>query len=135
MTKIKAAAFHQTGEDEFHQIGDHQNGDDQQRLARIAAQIDETVGTQPMPIAIPEYGGPQRDAINSVVDNLVHDVIEQIASLKKQLDRMEQQVLNSGAAAKETLTSQIMVCSRVRGQCHQIGEMIADISQKVTTLS
>jgi hypothetical protein len=128
-TVVNSHGLHQSGDDEFHQNGE------QQRLARIEAQIDHTIGARPTPIAPPQYGVAQRDAINSVVDHLVHDVIENIATLKKRLSALEQQVLSSGAEAKATLTAQITVCSRVREQCHQIGEVIDEISQKVTDLS
>lgn len=125
MNMQKKLRDHQIGEDEHHQIGENTQ----------LAQIDHTIGTRPTPIAVPEYGGPQRDAINSVVDNLVHDVVENIAALKKRLNALEQQVLSSGAEAKANLTAQIAICSRVREQCHQIGEVIDEISQKLTTVS
>jgi hypothetical protein len=44
-------------------------------------------------------------------------------------------VLSSGAAAKETLAAQVEVCGRVRQQCSHIGDVIGEITQKMTGLS
>lgn len=80
----------------------------------------------------PGYGEPQRDAINSVVDQVVRDVTEKIHALHKQLDALEQQVLEGAAGAKSTLTEQISVCIRVNDEINHMREVVDEIARRVT---
>ena len=90
----------------------------------------ETLRRTPVPaneIKPPSYGGPQRDAINSVVDNIVHDICGKIADLRKVLDSIEQQVLEGAAGAKTTLHDHILVCVRVNDEITHMQEVVAEI--------
>lgn len=79
----------------------------------------------------PAYGGPQRDAINSVVDNIVGDICGKIDALRKTLDAIEQQVLEGAAGAKTALQDQVLICVRVNDEITHMQEVIADIQAAV----
>jgi len=81
-------------------------------------------------VEAPGFGGPQRDAIASIVDGVVSDVIANIQALQKQLKALEDHVLVSAANAKAALTAQVEVCARVREETANIGEIVKDIAQK-----
>ncbi|WP_445215497.1 hypothetical protein ACKWRH_23750 [Bradyrhizobium sp. Pa8] len=85
-------------------------------------------------VAPPGYGAPQRDAISSVVDNVVQTVCLQIAELRGQLDALEQHLLVSGAAAKDTLNQQVTVCMEVNEQAKQLAATIGGIAERVVRL-
>lgn len=109
-------------------------------LAAIRDRIDAAAeGEHPEPVAAasvtpPAYGAPQRDAISSVVDNVVQTVCLQIAELRAQLDTLEQQLLVSGAAAKDTLNQQVTVCLEVNEQTKQLAGIIGSIAERVVRL-
>lgn len=112
------------------------NRDEHARLAAISEQIDAagarpTVPAAPQMVQPPSYGGPQRDAINSLVDGVVRDVCETIDALTKQLDALKSQVLVSADTAKRTLHEQVEVCARVRDEAENIREIIDEVAQKV----
>lgn len=75
----------------------------------------------------PTYGGPQRDAINSVVDNIVSDICGKINDLRKTLDEIEQQVLEGAAGAKHALQDHISICVRVNDEFVHMQDVIAEI--------
>ncbi|QOZ68853.1 hypothetical protein [Bradyrhizobium arachidis] len=101
-------------------------------LAAIRDRIDAAAQLKPAePVAPPAYGAPQRDAISSVVDNVVQTVCLQIAELRVQLDTLEKQLLMSGAAAKDTLNQQVAVCMEVNEQAKQLASIIGSIAERV----
>lgn len=112
----------------------------EQERARLEAieRIDQAANrpaiVPPPQVQPPEYGGPQRDAINSLVDGVVRDVIENIAALRKQLTALEQQVLVSSAAAKATLNEQVNVCARVTEETARIGDIMDQVAQRILRL-
>ena len=79
----------------------------------------------------PAYGGPQRDAINSVVDNVVSDICGKIDTLRKTLDAIEQQVLEGAAGAKAALQDHIQICIRVKDEITHMQGVIEDIKAAV----
>lgn len=84
-------------------------------LQQLADDLDAAAQRAPVPpsdIKAPAYGAPQRDAINSVVDNIVSDLCGKIGELRRTLDAIEQQILEGAAGAKAALQSQIAVCVR-----------------------
>jgi hypothetical protein len=81
----------------------------------------------------PGYGDPQRDAINSVVDNVVQDISRKIDDLRKQLDALEQQVLVGAAKSKLALHGQIQVCVRVNDEITHMGAVIEEIAASQPT--
>jgi hypothetical protein len=82
----------------------------------------------------PGYGAPQRDAIASIVDGVVEQVIDTIRELQTQLKALEDQVLVSSAAAKVTLNTQVEVCAAVREETEHMREIIDGIAKKVLRL-
>lgn len=76
----------------------------------------------------PSYGGPQRDAINSVVDGVVNDICAKIAELRKQLDAIEQQVLESAADTKHHLQDHVSICVRINDEITHMKDVVAEIS-------
>jgi len=75
----------------------------------------------------PTYGGPQRDAINSVIDNVVQDITGKVNELRKVLDDIEQRVLESAANSKKTLTDHISICVRVNDEIVHMREVVTDL--------
>jgi hypothetical protein len=75
----------------------------------------------------PSYGGPQRDAINSVVDNIVGDLCGKIGDLRKTLDEFEQQILEGAAGAKAALHDHIAVCVKVNDQIARTRDAVEEI--------
>lgn len=76
----------------------------------------------------PGYGDPQRDAINSVIDNIVQDISRKIGDLRKQLDDIEQQVLTGAAKSKAMLQDQILVCVRVNDEITHMRAVVEEIA-------
>lgn len=85
----------------------------------------------PQPLAAPEYGSPQRDAIGSVVDGIVDDLCRKIGELRATLDKIEQQALQSAAAAKGALNDHVGVCVRLNGEIQKMQGIVADIHDKM----
>ena len=93
-------------------------------------QLSDDVRRTPLPtneIKPPSYGGPQRDAINSVVDGIVSDLCSKIAALRHVLDDIEQQVLEGAAGAKHTLHDQVQVCIKVNDEITHMQRVIDEI--------
>lgn len=76
----------------------------------------------------PSYGEPQREAINSVIDNIVQDISRKIDDLRKQLDDIEQQVLTGAAKNKIALQGQINVCVRVNDEITHMRAVVEEIA-------
>jgi hypothetical protein len=76
----------------------------------------------------PSYGEPQREAINSVVDNMVQDIIGKIGDLRKQLDEIEQQALSGAAKVKLSLQAQIQVCVRLNDEITHMRGVVETIA-------
>ena len=75
----------------------------------------------------PSYGGPQRDAINSVIDGIVSDICADIGRLRHTLDDIEQQVLEGAANAKARLNDQVQICVSVKDEITHMNRVVADI--------
>lgn len=75
----------------------------------------------------PSYGGPQRDAINSIVDGVVSDICIKIGELRHTLDDIEQQVLEGAAGAKHALQDHVQVCIKVTDEIAHTQRVIAEI--------
>ena len=79
----------------------------------------------------PGYGGPQRDAINSVVDGIVSDVLGKIEALRKVLDEIEQQVREGASVAKSSLQDQVGICVRVNDEITHMRAVVEDIRASI----
>jgi hypothetical protein len=75
----------------------------------------------------PSYGGPQRDAINSVADGIVGDICNRIATLRRTLDVLEQQILTSAAEAKHALNAHVVICQTVNDEVARMRRVVADL--------
>jgi hypothetical protein len=82
----------------------------------------------------PTFGGPQRDAINSVVDGLVSEICADIGKLRITLDEVEQQVLEGAAHAKQRLNDQVQICVSVKDEITHMNRVVADIQERGKTL-
>lgn len=101
-----------------------------QTIRKLADELDQQTRRTPVPpveIRPPSYGGPQRDAINSVVDNVVSDICGKINDLRKTLDAIEQQVLEGAAGAKTVLQDHVLVCVKVNDEIVHMQEVIEEI--------
>ena len=100
-------------------------------IRKLTEELDGQLRHQtPVPaneIKPPSYGGPQRDAINSVVDNIVGDICGKVAELRKTLDAIEQQVLEGAASAKTALHEHIQTCVKVNDEILHMQEVIEQI--------
>jgi hypothetical protein len=79
----------------------------------------------------PSYGGPQRDAINSVIDNVVADLCDKIAVLQGMLKSIEQHVLEEASLAKSKLKDHVSICVRVNDEITHMREVITELKQSV----
>lgn len=124
----------------------HTRSEERERLAAIRDEIDRSatrIYPPPRPASLrpeamvqpPQFGGPQRDAINSLIDKVVGDVCERISELEHKLEELRQQVLVGGAAAKTTLQEQVEVCLRVNDETSRISDIVGEIAQRVMRLS
>lgn len=103
-------------------------------VRQLTEELDQHLRRTPVPsneIRPPSYGGPQRDAINSVVDGIVGDLCGKIGELRKTLDTIEQQVLEGAAGAKKSLQDHILVCVRVNDEITHMQEVVEDIKASV----
>jgi len=76
------------------------------------------------------YGEPQRGAINSVVDNIVRDICEEIGELRLALDTIEQRILENAASVKERLSEHVGICVSIKDEVTHIRRIIADIKER-----
>ena len=86
---------------------------------------------KPAPHKPPSYGAPQRDAIGSIVDGLVDDLCQRIATLRETLGRIEQQALQSAANAKGTLSDHVAVCGRLSDEIGRVQAVVAELDQQM----
>jgi hypothetical protein len=93
-----------------------------QHQTAIPANVHSTKELQP-----PSYGGPQRDAIASIVDGVVADFCCKLAKVRETLDRIEQQALESAANAKGSLNDHIVVCVKLNDEIEHMGGVVGQI--------
>lgn len=101
-----------------------------QTIRSLTEELDHQARRTPVPTSDmrpPSYGNPQRDAINSVVDNVVGDLCSKINALRKTLDAIEQQVLEGAAGAKRALEDQILICIKVNDEIMHMQEVVEEI--------
>jgi hypothetical protein len=105
-------------------------------LRELADRLDTETRT-PLPaneLTPPGYGGPQRDAINSVIDGIVGDICRDIGAVRTLLDQVEQQVLEGAAKAKHGLTEQVAVCVSVKDEIAHMRRVVGDIQEREKAL-
>jgi hypothetical protein len=78
----------------------------------------------------PAYGGPQRDAINACVDNIVDDICGKVGELRKTLDAIEAAVLQSAARSKAMLNDHVGICIRVNDEIRHMREVVEDLARE-----
>lgn len=83
----------------------------------------------------PSYGGPQRDAINSIVDGIVGDICNKIGELRHRLDDIEQQILEGAAGAKHALQDHVQVCTKLTDELQRTQAVIESIKAATKTSS
>lgn len=99
-------------------------------LGTMLDEIDRATAPVRQDVQPPSYGGPQRDAINSCVDNIVGDICGKIGELRKTLDEIEKAVLQSAAKSKHTLNEHVAVCVRINDEIVHMGSVIADLAEQ-----
>ena len=87
--------------------------------------------TSPQPLKPPAYGGPVREAIGSVVDNIVDDLCRKLNTVRATLDKIEQQALQSAADAKGTLSDHVAVCVKLNDEILRMQAMVAELHQQM----
>lgn len=106
-------------------------------LRELADRLGTETRTTPLPVnelTPPGYGGPQRDAINSVIDGIVGDICRDIGAVRTLLDQVEQQVLEGAAKAKHGLTEQVAVCVSVKDEIAHMRRVVGDIQEREKAL-
>jgi methyl-accepting chemotaxis protein len=68
-----------------------------------------------------------RRAIVALVDNLATDLCTQVETLRKTLDRIQQQVLTSAERSRATLQEHVSVCQRVADEVKHMREVIDEL--------
>lgn len=79
----------------------------------------------------PAYGTPQRDAIGSIVDELVRDLCQRIATLRETLEKIEQRALENAANAKGALGDHVAVCVRLNDEINRVQGVAAEIHREM----
>jgi hypothetical protein len=103
----------------------------QEKSYRDATAAAASQDLQRQEIRPPAYGGPQRDAINSVVDGIVGDICNRIVDLRKMLDAIEQQVLESAAKSKAALNDHVGICVRINDEIRHMQTVIEELKADV----
>ena len=92
---------------------------------QLKEKIDRLTGIiTPVSKAAPAYGEPQRDAINSIVDGILQDLIGKIHELQRQLREIEQAAIESAAASKERLQDHVAVCIKATEEVNRLADVI-----------
>lgn len=102
---------------------------DTNQLGTYLDAVDKAATPPRQDIAAPTYGGPQRDAINSVVDGIVGDICSKVADLRKMLDTIEQQALQSAAKSKHRLNEHVETCVKINDEIVHMREVVADLME------
>jgi hypothetical protein len=102
--------------------------DDLDQLNR--AQDSNPVAVKP-PLKPPAYGGPAREAIGSVVDNIVDDLCRKLGAIRETLDKIEQQALQSAARAKGALNEHVTVCIKLNDEISHMQAVVAEIKDQM----
>jgi hypothetical protein len=92
--------------------------------------MNQTVKFTPVPgneLKPPSYGAPRRDAINSLVDDLVSEVCKKIEAVRETLNAIEQQALESAANSKHALQDHVSVCVRLDDEISHMRKVVEDI--------
>jgi hypothetical protein len=107
---------------------------DTRRLTAIQDQIDSAIGkniSRSQPSSSIQYGEPQRDAVNAVIDQIRRDLEEKIGALHRQLDDIDQRLSDSAATAKGSLQDHIAVCIKINQEVTHMADVIAEIGESV----
>lgn len=95
-------------------------------LSNPLKQVDRAASGEITP---PIYGGPQRDAISSVVDNITSDLCGKIGELRKMLDTIEQQILQSAAKSKVSLHGHIASMVRLNDEILHMKDVVTELAE------
>jgi hypothetical protein len=99
-------------------------------VRQLVDELDHQTRRTPVPtneMKPPAYGGPQRDAIGSIVDGVVSDICASIAALRHELDDIEQQLLESGAGIKHGLHSHVALCGKLKDEVSRVQATVESI--------
>jgi len=107
------------------------NGSDASRL------LDEinthhTEFRQPIPtnqLKAPTFGQSTNGAINALMDRMTEDICSRSRALRKQLDDIEQIVLERATRTKEKLGEQVALCVRLNDEIDRTADLIADLKE------
>jgi hypothetical protein len=100
-----------------------------EELSRFVDEVDRAAGDLPRNLDVqpPTYGGPQRDAINSVVDGIVGDICTKISELQRSLKTIEDQVLQSAAKSKHSLNEHVVLCVKLNDEIRHAQDVINEL--------
>ena len=77
----------------------------------------------------PAYGSSARDAINSIVDSLTINAASRIASLRRELDELEQAMLTNASNTKAALRSHVDVMGSVQAEISRVSDVVGAIRE------
>lgn len=98
--------------------------DDTSNPQQTKEKINKIIGElSPVAKVAPAYGEPQRDAINSIVDGILQDLIGKVHDLIRQLHDIEQGAIESAAASKERLQSHVMLCIKATEEVNRLADV------------
>jgi hypothetical protein len=75
----------------------------------------------------PVFGGPERDAINAVVDKSVQNICERISTLHAALDEIQQEALERNAQIKLQLTDHVSISVKINDEITHMQAVIAEL--------
>jgi DNA-binding FrmR family transcriptional regulator len=75
----------------------------------------------------PAFGSPRQQAVESLVNDLVDDIVKQLDAVRDTLDGIQQQVIESAAATKIALKSHVELGQKLNDEMTHTRKVVEEI--------
>lgn len=82
-------------------------------------------------VVLQEGGKKLKDQIDKVIDEVAQSVINEIISMRKELDELEAVTIKSCSAAKVALGNHLTIAAQSMTSCNRIREQIAEFREQI----
>jgi hypothetical protein len=96
-------------------------------IERAIAETDRSDET-PREATAPGYGEQYRSAVAACADGIVNDLVEKIQSLRRVLDQMEREVLQSAARSKHAFNGQVTLSGHFNNELLHLQGVVARLA-------
>ena len=83
----------------------------------------------------PTFGAPQRDAIDSLIDNIAASLCQKIAELHAALDDIQQRLLETSNAVKAQLHEHVTLAEKLNDEVQHAARVLGDLKSQVEGLA